>query len=196
MSVGVGFTVVGGLAALALALSRKAGSTTTLPTDRQLTVAEVKALSERTVAKYFPRVDPLMLRAMAEIESNRKPDAWRWESHVTWYIYQPDGTMQKQYGDGSTGLMQVLLSTAQWLARDLGARAFGAVPEYAHLLTPEIGMYYGAAYVNWLMTYQGVARSEEFIVRGYNGGPNGINRDATLQHWERYKTAYARLKGT
>jgi LysM repeat protein len=37
--------------------------------------------------------------------------------------------------------------------------------------------------------YKGEQRSEEFVVRGYNGGPNGIALEHTRSYWTKYKLA-------
>lgn len=66
------------------------------------------------------------------------------------------------------------MSTAKWLASDMGY-SFHGDPDRAALEDPEKSMYFGAAYLDYLSRYRKVERSEEFIIRGYNGGPNGIN---------------------
>src|SRR5690606_944874 len=98
---------------------------------------------------------PEMLVAMAKVESNFDPEAYRYESHL---------------GDASAGLMQTLEKTALWLYTDMGAKAKGR-PTLASLMQPDVSMYFGAAYVNWLRRYRSITRSEEWIVRAYNGGP-------------------------
>lgn len=143
----------------------------------RLSEPDVETLAGEITRRFFPAVDPVMLRAMAEIESARDPCAIRHEPHI---------------GDASVGLMQTLVGTSRWLYREMGATAFGE-PDALKLADPAVSMYFAAAYVDFLRRYRGRARSEEFIVRGYNGGPDGINRDATLGHWERYQAAKAEL---
>eukprot|EP00835_Amoeboradix_gromovi_P007143 NODE_1099_length_1180_cov_0.029602.p1 type:complete len:195 gc:universal NODE_1099_length_1180_cov_0.029602:984-400(-) len=148
---------------------------------RTLSEAQVRNLAQSTVQTYFPRVDPNMLVAMAWIESSFRADAIRYEPHID---------------DGSTGLMQTLVGTADWLWREMGARAFGE-PSPQSLLDPAQSMYFGAAYVNWLRTYGGKARSEEWIVRAYNGGPGWEARAGavtqTANHWAKYQAARGRF---
>ncbi|MDD9911705.1 MAG: transglycosylase SLT domain-containing protein [Alphaproteobacteria bacterium] len=149
----------------------------------RLSAEQVKQMAESTVEWHFPAVSPLMLRAMVEIESSRNPLAVRHEPHIRW----KDG----RKGDDSIGLMQTLVSTAQWMATDMGANAYG-IPQPQDLLVPEISMYMGASYVNWLATYAGQARGEQWIVESYNGGPN--NSDSQTQnHWAKYQKAKQRL---
>lgn len=142
----------------------------------RLTAAEVKALVDDVCGAYFPNVDRKMIRAMIEIESARDPLAFRPEYHIN---------------DASIGLMQTLERTAQWLWDDLGYRAY-ARPTLDSLRAPNVSIYFGAACVNWLRTYAGQARSEEWIVRAYNGGP-GFNNASTNNHWSKYQAAKAAL---
>ncbi|MBC7135097.1 MAG: transglycosylase SLT domain-containing protein [Oceanibaculum nanhaiense] len=164
-----------GVALLFAALSRK---TLALP-GGALSIEQVAQLVNRVNAQYFGgRLDPLMLRAMIEIESGRNPTAVRFEAHIP---------------DSSVGLMQTLQGTAEWLAKDMGYSAFG-VPSYTDLLNPETSVYFGASYVDWLRRYRGVSRSERWIVESYNGGPGNSNAQ-TENHWRKYVAAKAALGG-
>lgn len=160
----------------------------TLASNVQLTRAQVEALAKKITAQYFPAVDWRMLVTMAAIESTFMPNAQRKE-------YNSKGEVR----DISYGLMQVLISTAEWLYASLGRRSYGPAT-VANLTKPETSLYYGAAYVNWLRRWNGLARSEEWIVRAYNGGPGWQTRQAketeashqetlskTLNHWNKYK---------
>lgn len=167
-NVGGAIALTAAIAGVAVVLSNKVGVTP----GGQLSRQGVKRHAEETVSRFFPGVDPLMLRAMAEIESSRKPWAFRFETHL---------------GDVSTGLMQTLTTTAQWLWDDMGARAFDR-PTMTTLFRPEVSMYFGAAYVNWLRTYRGKAQSEQWIVESYNGGPGNSN-SGTRNHWAKYQAA-------
>lgn len=151
----------------------KTGSVTAPAKKGILSRAEIKALAEET-ARDFPKVDPLMLRSMAEIESGRNTGAYRFEGHL---------------GEPSIGILQTLVSTAQWLARDMGAKKYG-VPSEADLYDARKSMYFGAAYINWLRRY---GTTEEHLVRNYNGGPKGYERSATLNHWRKYQKARAEV---
>ena len=166
--------LLGGLAALFLAL-----------TSRSLAIPGVAksgndlyALADEIVRGYFNRsnVDPMMLTAMAMIESSGNPLAVRYEPGI---------------GDASIGLMQTLTGTARWLATDMGYTDFG-VPSMDDLLDPATSMYFGAAYVNWLRNYGGQRRSDEWVVKSYNGGP-GANNSQVENHWAKYQAALAAL---
>lgn len=162
----------------ALAAVAALTSTKTLALGSRMSRAEVLRLAGDVTARHFPGVDPIMLAVMAEVESSRNPLAQRVEPLIN---------------DASIGLMQTLISTARWLAQDMGYDAYG-VPEAADLLDPVQSMYFGAAYVNWLRTYRGQARSEEWIVKSYNGGP-GADNAQTRHHWAKYKAVKAELMG-
>lgn len=148
-----------------------------LPSNRVLTAAEVLAGARYICKTYFPLVDPYMLLAMAKIESNFNPTAFRSEPRLN---------------DASRGLVQILMRTAQDIYTRLKARALGE-PTAEKLNAPIYSLYMAAAYVNWLRTYGGKGRSEEWIVRAYNGGPGWENtanaKSMTLNHWNKYRKA-------
>lgn len=143
--------------------------------DGALSREQVAALADEITSQYYPQVDPAMLVAIAEIESSFRPTAFRVEVSVA---------------DMSTGLMQTLTKTAKWLYRDMGARAFGE-PSATALFDPRVSMYFGAAYINWLQRYKGEDKPEEWVVRGYNGGPgNAAPGDPdTDNYWRKYLRA-------
>lgn len=157
-----------GLAGLFWALSKK---TLALP-GAALSEDQVRALARKVVSDHGFNADPEMLVAMAKIESSLNPMAIRYEPLLN---------------DASIGLMQTLLSTADWLYRDMGYKAKGD-PDLQDLLEPEVSMYFGAAYVNWLSRYKGQSRSEEWIVMSYNGGP-GADNGQTRNHLAKYLQA-------
>ena len=138
---------------------------------------------------------PEWIASIALIESSGNVTAYRFEKHLN---------------EASTGLTQVLHSTALWLAKDLNYTEYG-IPEFEEdLYDPLKALYFCGAYLTWLSTYKGKKRSEEFVVRvslslllsflcldwmravltqlrqGYNGGPNGINLDVTMHYWKKY----------
>lgn len=117
--------------------------------------------------------DADMVLRVAFIESSFNPSAVRAEPQIN---------------DASTGLMQTLVSTAQWLHDDMGFKSFGR-PTLTSLKGAQESLYYGAAYLTYLKTWRGQARGEEFIVRGYNGGPGGASSSATLPYWRKYQDA-------
>ncbi|RKQ73112.1 transglycosylase SLT domain-containing protein [Oceanibaculum indicum] len=175
MSAARQIAVLAGLAGLFAVLSKK---TLALP-GAALPPGSVGALAVETVNRYFGgRIDPMILAAMAKIESGNNPLALRFEPHLP---------------DYSVGLMQTLVGTAQWLWRDMGYRALPE-PDAASLTDAATSMYFGAAYVDWLSNYRGVRRSEQWIVESYNGGPGNSNSQ-TRNHWQKYLAAKAALGG-
>ncbi|XP_057857680.2 uncharacterized protein LOC131066836 [Cryptomeria japonica] len=113
-----------------------------------------------------------MICAITEIESERQPFAYR---------YEP------QLGEARTGIMQTLQSTTKWLARDMGYTVYQVEGAPTMLYRPFVSVYFGAAYLKWLLTYDGKKRSEEFMDHAYNGGPKRENHKSTLQYWKRYQ---------
>ena len=165
---------VGAVALLPLLLSGGCS----LPSDgRPLTIAQVKCLAEATARRHAPSVDPLMLRAMVEIESSRSPVASRFEPHIP---------------DHSIGLLQTLVTTARDLYDNFGDRSFPR-PSFQSLQNPATSMYFGARYVAWLQGHAWFTGTEEWLVRAYNGGPGGPRRASTLDHFRRYVEAKNRL---
>lgn len=148
----------------------------------RLTVGTVKAMAERIGGTMG--VDPLMIRAIVEIESARYPNAYRKEEHL-----DPP--------DASTGLMQPLLRTAQWVwdVNAAGIRQF--VPNrpagFGDLFDPETNMWIGTGYLKMLSVWAGRGRSREWVVRAYNGGPGGATASYTLPYYEKFLTAETRL---
>ncbi|CAI5494631.1 unnamed protein product [Closterium sp. Naga37s-1] len=116
--------------------------------------------------------------AIARVESAWQPLAYRFENKL---------------GEASTGLMQVLQSTAEWLAREMGYPAYAADVASSMLCRPFAGVYYGMAYLAWLTTYKGIARSEEFVVHAYHGGPGGWEKESAARHWSKYLQAKEEL---
>ena len=164
--------VIAGLAATFALLSRS-----TLSAVGPLSSENVRAFAESIVASFGLRVDPDMIVRIAWIESGFNPSAVRFEPRI---------------GDASAGLMQTLVGTARWLATDMGYSAFG-VPTMDKLLDqPQMSIYFGAAYLDYLSRYSGQSRSEEFIVRSYNGGPGNLGA-ATADYWRKYLAAKERF---
>ncbi|HCI47268.1 MAG TPA: hypothetical protein DFI00_08235 [Rhodospirillaceae bacterium] len=153
---------VGGL----LALAMRSGT-------KPMTAEEVHTLADAVIAGEGWQVDPCMIVAMAAIESNFRPDAYRFEPHL---------------GEGSKGLLQVLPSTARWLFNDMGYRRYS--PD--DLQRPVVSIYFGAAFVRWLSFYGNQRRSEQWIVESYNGGPGNSNSQ-TQNHWRKYQAAKEQL---
>jgi len=160
-----GALFLAGLAGLFWALSNK---TLALP-GAAWSESQVRELAKRVISENGWSINPEMLVAMAKIESGFNPLAIRYEALLN---------------DASIGMMQTLLSTARWLATDMGYTKHG-IPDMSDLIEPEVSMYFGAAYVNWLSNYSGQARAEQWIVMSYNGGP-GADNSQTQNHWNKY----------
>lgn len=163
------------------AIAEAGDAVASLGTGR-LTVGQVKAMAERTGGTLG--VDPLMIRAIVEIESARFPFAFRDEPHID---------------DASTGLMQPLLATAQWVwdVNAAGIRRFvPSRPEsFADLSDPETNMWVGTGYLKMLSVWGGRGRSRQWVVRGYNGGPGGATASYTAGYYEKFLAAETRLNG-
>lgn len=146
---------------------------------RALSLAEVRGLARSTINRYFPGLglDPEMLVAIAWIESAFNPSAVR---------------IEPQVGDASVGLMQTLISTADWLASTDYPR-FGSSVSFGDLFRPDRSMYYAVSYVHFLTFVareRGPGRgSEEFVVRAYNAGPGNWRSSAAEGYWARYLEA-------
>lgn len=172
--------ILGGVAALLVYFSKTVtgavgGALAGYGPDGALSVDDVAALANRAAAR-FPGVEARVLMAIAKIESSWRPTAFRLEPHI---------------GDASAGLMQTLGKTAAWLW-DIGNRDFDK-PSLDDLLNPEVSMYFGAAYVNWLRNYGGAGHDLEWIVRAYNGGPGGAEKSYTEAYWAKFQAAYEGL---
>lgn len=157
-----------------------------LPKSGQLSENEVKALATYVVKTYGFLVGDKTLTAMAYIESSYKPAAVRHER-------RRDGSIW----DSSYGLMQTLVGTAQ----DMWSKGYKAFdfPTSETLTTPLVSMYFGAAYVDWLMkNYPN--HDLEWYVRAYNGGPgwerttNGPTN--TANHFAKFADVYKRFSVT
>jgi soluble lytic murein transglycosylase-like protein len=164
--------VIAGLAATFALLSRRLAVAGDV-----LTAATVRAFADSAVSQFGFNVDPRMIVRIASIESSFSPSAIRYEPAI---------------GDASAGLMQTLVSTARWLATDRGYTAYGVPTLDSLLRSPQESIYFGAAYLNYLSRYAGQARTEEWIVRSYNGGP-GNTGAATNNYWRKYQDAKREL---
>jgi soluble lytic murein transglycosylase len=71
---------------------------------------------------------------------------------------------------GAQGLMQMLPSTAEYLARRSGATTFTV----ADLATPEVNIAYGSYYLRYLLDEYG--GSETLALAAYNGGEANVTR--------------------
>lgn len=141
--------------------------------NKSLTVDQVRALASRILTAHRLRPSEDMIVRIAFVESSFRPGVTRYEPHID---------------DESIGLMQTLVRTAQWLAQDMGYKAYG-VPTRDDLFDPERSIYFGAAFLDWLMKKD---RAIEWIVRSYNGGP-GHSAKATDNYWRKYLKAKERF---
>ncbi|KAL5731354.1 hypothetical protein ACHQM5_004092 [Ranunculus cassubicifolius] len=137
-----------------------------------LTQTEMKAVSGIVVRRHFlSQIDQDMIRAIAELESDR----------------QPLKTQYNKKAKGNTlGIMQILPKTAEWLVSEMGYRAYEIEGDSVLLHRPFVSVYFGAAYLKWLSTFDGKERSEEFVVRAYRLGPKKATHKSTLDYWQRY----------
>ncbi|MGI8428950.1 MAG: lytic transglycosylase domain-containing protein [Solirubrobacteraceae bacterium] len=71
---------------------------------------------------------------------------------------------------GAQGLMQILPSTARFLARRSGARTFTT----ADLATPRVNIAYGSYYLRYLIDEYG--GNTTLAVAAYNGGESNVSR--------------------
>ncbi|KAK1277187.1 hypothetical protein QJS04_geneDACA021328 [Acorus gramineus] len=84
------------------------------------------------------------------------------------------------------GLMGIDYSTAAWLYKNLGYKAY-KVDSVDDLDSPFVSMYFGAAYVAWLSEYEGRERTAEFVVQAYLGGPENVNLQETGPLWRKFR---------
>ncbi|KAI3948497.1 hypothetical protein MKW98_019247 [Papaver atlanticum] len=137
-----------------------------------LTQTEMKAVAGIVAHRHFlSQIDPDMICAISELESDRQPLAMRYN---------------KKTKDTTVGIMQVLPKTAEWLVRENGYQTYQIEGNLELLHKPFINVYFGAAYLKWLSSYDGKDRNEEFVVRAYRGGPKKANHKSTLDYWRRY----------
>lgn len=146
-----------GLGALFLAQHRRAVAGEGGP----LSKAQIRDMAAQVIGRYGFNVSPEVAANIAMIESSGNPLALRYESYIP-HLGGPDY---------STGLMQVLTSTATDLARNMGYDAYGRNPGRDAMLDPWVSLYFGCAYLDWLSTYGGQNRSVAWIVQSYNAGP-------------------------
>ncbi|PSR92597.1 UDP-glycosyltransferase [Actinidia chinensis var. chinensis] len=94
------------------------------------------------------------------------------------------------------GIMGIDYSTASWLYKDLGYKAY--IVESADDLTkPSVSMYFGtaaAAYINWLSQYEGRERDPQFVIQAYLAGPKNINLQETGPLWLKFEEALSRYE--
>jgi soluble lytic murein transglycosylase len=85
-------------------------------------------------------------------------------------IYQESKFSDRTSSAGAKGLMQILPSTAQFIAHKSGGTAF----QLRDLATPQINISYGAWYLRYLINRYG--GNETLAVAAYNAGENNVDR--------------------
>ncbi|KAM6582848.1 hypothetical protein CsatB_009850 [Cannabis sativa] len=137
-----------------------------------LTQTEMKAVVEIIVSRHFHlQVDPNMICAIAELESDRQPLSIRYD---------------KKSKDTKLGIMQLFPKTAEWLYRELNYQSYEVVGNPDLLFRPFVSVYFGAAYLKWLSNFEEKERNEEFVVRAYRGGTKKATHKSTMSSWQRY----------
>ena len=167
----------------------------------QLSLPETSEIVRYTLATdNFPNVSPVMLGTVIEIESARKPFAIRPEPHIQ---------------DFSVGMTQTLVKTARALF-DLGFDNYPRPDQlnmaYADtdsrrvsespakiLFDPRASIYFGAAALQDLYWYGSGSKTDEWIIRAYNGGPgwqtaSATSKAMTAAHWQRYQETEPRVR--
>ncbi|KAK4398754.1 hypothetical protein Sango_1350900 [Sesamum angolense] len=139
----------------------------------------IEAVAGIIVRRHFvSQIDSDMLCAIAELESDRQPLA-------TTYHKKPE--------EVKMGIMQISPKTAEWLTRELGYTAYQVAENSNLLYEPFLNVYFGAAYLKWLSSFDQKERSEEFMVRAYKGGTKKATHKSTLSYWKKYLTVKERL---
>lgn len=158
--------------------NKATGPATSMGGGKRYTANELVALASDVLSRSEKIKNELvsaqMVAAIALVESSGNPTACRFEKHL---------------GEASAGLTQVLISTASWLASDMGFDEYGVPRSEESLYDPEVAIYFALAYLTWLRTCKNIDRSDEFVVRGYNGGPGGIDLEVTEHYWRKYQDA-------
>ncbi|KAI5440763.1 hypothetical protein KIW84_010292 [Lathyrus oleraceus] len=86
----------------------------------------------------------------------------------------------------NVGLMQLLPKTVEWLISELGYHSYAAEENIEYLFKPFINVYFAAAYLKWLSSFDNNKRDEEFMIRAYKGGTKKATHKSTLRYWKSY----------
>ncbi|KAF5728121.1 hypothetical protein HS088_TW21G00264 [Tripterygium wilfordii] len=137
-----------------------------------LTQTEMRAVADIIVGRHFDsQIDPDMLCALAELESDRQLLAMRYD---------------RKTKQTTVGIMQISPKTAEWLVSELGYRSYEVEGNPDLLYRPFVNIYFGAAYLKYLANFDQIKRNEEFVVRAYKGGTKKATHKSTLPYWNRY----------
>ncbi|KAH9677000.1 transglycosylase [Citrus sinensis] len=105
-----------------------------------LTQTEMRAVAYIVVRRHFrSQIDPDMICAIAELESDRQLLAVRYD---------------KKSKEAKVGLMQITHKNAVWLFSEMGYRLYDVEQNPDLLFRPLVSIYFGAAYLKWLSTFQ------------------------------------------
>jgi len=86
-------------------------------------------------------------------------------------------------------ILQIGLSTAQWLASSEGFDRHGSTPSIKNLECPKACAYFAAAYLLGLSQHGGSPRSEGFVIRAYHAGPKGVDTAEARSYLQKYLKA-------
>ncbi|KAK9156143.1 hypothetical protein Sjap_003623 [Stephania japonica] len=142
-----------------------------------LTQTEMKAVAAIIVKRHFiSQIDPEIICAIAELESDRQLLATRYN---------------KKIKDFTIGIMQLLPQTAEWLFREMGYRAYDIVGNPDMLYRPFTSVYFGAAYLNWLSSYEGILTLENHnsIPESSHVPPVSLNTGDAWARWDSRSSA-------
>ncbi|CAK8534687.1 unnamed protein product [Lathyrus sativus] len=146
-----------------------------------LTQTEMRAVADIVINRHFQsEINPGMICAIAELESDR--------------ILIVMNTDYKSK-EPNVGLMQLLPKTAEWLTSELGYDSYAAEDNTEYLFKPFVNVYFAAAYLKWLSTFDNKPRDEEFIVRAYKGGTQKAAHKSTLRYWKSYLAVKESFRG-
>ncbi|XP_078433732.1 transglycosylase isoform X3 [Wolffia australiana] len=115
-----------------------------------------------------------MICAIAEIGSDRRLLALQYD---------------KKAKENKLGIMLMTQKKAEWLSREMGYQSYQSTDNPEILYRPFTNVYFGAAYLKILSNFDGMKRSEEFIVRAYRGGTKKATHKSTNDFFQRYLLA-------
>ena len=127
----------------------------------------------------FAAISPLFDRAVQEIALPlRHEDIIRQQARekdldpalIAGVIYTESRFVDQTSPAGAKGLMQILPSTADYIARKSGGVAF----EQGDLATPQVNIAYGSFYLRYLMDKYD--ENEVLSIAAYNGGEGAVDR--------------------
>jgi len=142
-----------------------------------LSVQDLFLLAVEITEQYFKTtVEPVLLTAVVVVESSGDPVLKQWREDLQQLTF---------------GLGQIPLSTAQALVQ-----AGYSIFEEQDILQPRVGMYFAAAYIDFL-SKQNPGVNEEVLVKAYHNGPGTSPLDSTstsLELWRTYSQASSQLE--